>query len=141
MQRHFQLSLGLLLTACLACGGRVAASARSDASDETESALDSGAPFDAAAPIEADAGSSPSDLDGAIDAGDWLDALPIVDCGDAGQPVAICVEYYAFVSQCFHRDAMALACYPGLIPDGAADLQSIEQSCEGNLQRLMQACR
>jgi hypothetical protein len=82
-----------------------------------------------------DAAAQDADADG-----DWLDALPVVDCGDAGQPVAICVEYYAFASQCFRRDAMSFACSPSLIPDGAADLQSIEQSCELNLQRLMQAC-
>jgi hypothetical protein len=63
--------LGLLLTVCLACGGRVAGSSGPDASDETETvgALDSGDTFDATAPIETDGGWPPSDLDATIDDG------------------------------------------------------------------------
>jgi hypothetical protein len=77
---------------------------------------------------------------GADDSSDLPDGLPTVVC-DAGEPVAQCVEYFALLSTCTGEDFLDGACQPGLIPTGAESLQQIELFCEGNLQRLQQACQ
>lgn len=58
-----------------------------------------------------------------------------------GQPVEVCVQYYALLSTCFNRDLLSGACDPSLIPTSQADLQQIEALCTANLQRLQQACQ
>jgi hypothetical protein len=70
-----------------------------------------------------------------------LDALDLdVDCG--GQiPVPVCVEYFAFLSSCLARDELDLACQSSLLEGPDADLQSIWQLCNDNLQRIEAACR
>jgi hypothetical protein len=75
--------------------------------------------------------------------GESLDAQPDVEtlvC-DSGQPVAVCVEYYEYLSKCLGENYVQDACYPSLIPDSAADLAQIEMLCAVNLQRVQQACR
>jgi hypothetical protein len=67
-------------------------------------------------------------------------ATPTLYC-DSGEPVEVCVQYYQYLGMCFGQDLLDEACQAGLIPDGAADLASIEMLCAVNLERIRQACR
>ncbi len=114
----------------------------------------SGAPLDGAptdGPIATDDGhaadqASPEgdDASGNDDATD-VDVVgadaPSVTC-EGGSAVPVCVEYYAFLVQCFNRpDLLGLACQPSLLATSDADVSGIVALCTDNLMRIQQACR
>jgi hypothetical protein len=87
-----------------------------------------------------------SALDGAMEdaqsrASDATDDSPETAPPPCPDAVPVCVQYYAYLSNCTQRDVSSLACQESLIPDGSDQLMQIVQLCEENLQRIEQACR
>jgi hypothetical protein len=81
--------------------------------DATDASTDTGASVDALTDGAIDTAAFDADLPDAPD--DLPDGLPTVVC-DAGQPVAECVEYFAFLSACAGEDFLGDACQPSSSP-------------------------
>ena len=60
-------------------------------------------------------------------------------CGDV-QAVPECVLYERLLGQCLMHE-YPIACEPGVLPVGDADVDAIEQLCASNVQQVRVACR
>jgi hypothetical protein len=97
-----------------------------------------------AAPIDSPTDDGPQVADDASAAADvstdGVDASGLM-CS-TGQPVPQCVEYFAIVAWCDNEPSVASEgpCQTAAIPHTMAELMSISQLCEVNLERIEGAC-
>ena len=159
MTRHL---LAIYLCWLAACGGLIEPS--TDGGKPEDTSQDAGLFYDVLA-----AGDSPAATDASLvrdaspDVGEVADAAAVADVAlmdvtsvieasfddvalptlvcEAGQPVAVCVQFFALMLACTGQGSLYDACQASLIPTSAADLQQIEALCSANLQREKQNCK